>query len=391
MKQIFTISKLIIKKKLKILSNDEKSRLKLLKEKYPFSKSIDYQNIVDKISNYSLINKEVAWKAIVEKSKNSKDIPSVISLNRSWYKYAAAASLALLFSLSYFFLNEGLNKETVVKNPVVMGTPIEIGNSKATLTLEDGSKIALKKGTNYTTNNVSSNGEHIIYDSKGNAASTAIGSNFLTIPRGGQFFIQLADGTKVWMNSESQLKYPVAFIDGEVRKVELVYGEAYFEVSPSTSHKGSKFEVFTRKQTVEVIGTQFNIKAYSDEHNIYTTLVEGKVAINAAGQKHLLVPKEQSNFDLTDNRVRVYKTDVYSSVAWKEGLFSFNNMSLKDIMKVLSRWYNVDVTFANAKLENVKFNGVLRKDQDLKEILTTIQTTKFINAYEIKNRKIIIK
>ncbi|WP_269235561.1 FecR family protein [Flavobacterium flavigenum] len=387
MKDIFNLSILIIKKKLKILSDDEKSRLKYFKQDYPFSKDIDFVKIVSKISNYSLIDKEAAWKSIVEKSNNKKVIAPVISINRSWLKYAAAGSLVLLLSLSYWFLN----KADQAKNNVLANTPIEIGSSKATLTLEDGSRIALGKGTNYNRNNLSSNGEHIIYKSQGKEASQEIGSNFLTIPRGGQFFIELADQTKVWLNSESQLKYPVAFIDGEVRKVELVYGEAYFEVSPSSEHKGSKFEVFTKKQTVEVMGTQFNIKAYNGENNIYTTLVEGKVSVNIAGRKHLLIPKQQSDFDLTDNQIKIYTADVYSSVAWKEGLFSFNNMSLKDIMKVLSRWYNVDVTFENTKLENVKFNGVLRKDQDLKEILTTIQTTKFINAYEIKNRRIIIK
>lgn len=386
MKDIFTISKLIIKKKLKILSDDENSRLKLFKKEYPFSKTIDYGKIVQKISGYAAINKDAAWKGILEKS-GRKDIPSVIAINRSWYKYAVAASLVLLFSLSYLFLN---NAETVVKNPLVVNAPIEIGSNKATLTLEDGSRIALVKGTNYKTSTVKSNGEHIVYDPT-NTTKTQIGSNFLTIPRGGQFFIQLADGTKVWLNSESQLKFPVAFNDGELRKVELIYGEAYFEVSPSTKHKGSKFEVLTKKQTIQVIGTQFNIKAYNDENNIYTTLVEGKVAVTIAGQKHLLIPKQQSNFDLTDNSIKINKVDVYSLVAWKEGFFSFNSMSLKDIMKVLSRWYNVDVTFENPKLENVKFNGVLRKDQDLKEILTTIKTTKFINAYEMKNRKIIIK
>jgi len=386
MKDIFNISKLIIKKKLKILSEDEKSRLKLFREEYPFSKTVDYEKIVQKISDYAAINKDAAWKSILEKS-NSKNIPSVISINRSWYKYAAAASLVLLFSLSYFFLN----KETTVKNPVAVNPTIEIGNSKATLTLEDGSKIALEKGTHFVKNNVSSNGEHLIYGAS--TKSTAkIASNLLTIPRGGQFFIQLADGTKVWLNSESQLKFPVAFNDGELRKVELVYGEAYFEVSPSTAHKGSKFEVLTKKQTVQVIGTQFNIKAYNDETNIYTTLVEGKVAVSIPpNKKQLLVPKEQSDFNLLTNSINVSKVDVYSSVAWKEGFFSFRTMPLKEIMKVLSRWYNVDVTFANKKLENVKFNGVLRKDQDIKEILTTIQTTKSINAYEVKNGKIIIK
>lgn len=386
MKDIFNISKLIIKKKLKVLNDDEKSRLKLFGKEYPFSKSIDFEKIVQKISDYSLINKEAAWKAILEKSANKEDTTPVISINKSWYKYAAAASLILLVAVSYLFLN----KETVVKNPIVVNAPIEIGSNKATLTLEDGTKIALVKGTNYQTKAVSSNGEHIVYDSKGQT-NQKIGSNLLTIPRGGQFFIQLADGTKVWLNSESKLKYPVAFVDGKVRKVELVYGEAYFEVSPSTAHKGSKFEVFTKKQTVEVIGTQFNIKAYNDENNIYTTLVEGKVAVSISGKRQLLVPKEQSDFNLLTNSINTAKVDVYSSVAWKDGFFSFRTMTLKDIMKVLSRWYNVDVTFANKKLENVKFNGVLRKDQDIKEILTTIQTTKSINAYEVKNGKIIIK
>ncbi|MEN2402544.1 FecR domain-containing protein [Flavobacterium sp. MC2016-06] len=387
MKDIFAISKLIIKKKLKILSKDEKSSLKLFKEEYPFVKSVDFQKVVQKINNYSLVNKEEAWKVILKKSNKENNDSSIIPINRSWYKYAAAASLVLLFSLSYLFFT----KETTVKNPVIVTSSIEIGSNKATLTLEDGSKIALEKGSNYKTATLNSNGEHIVYDSKGKIAEGQIGSNLLTIPRGGQFFIQLADGTKVWLNSESQLKYPVAFVDGKVRKVELVYGEAYFEVSPSTAHKGSKFEVFTKKQTVQVIGTQFNIKAYNDETNIYTTLVEGKVAVSIAGQNKFLIPKEQSDFDVIANSLKVSKVDVYSSVAWKEGYFSFRSMPLKEIMKVLSRWYDVDVAFENKKLENVKFSGVLRKDQDIKEILTTIKTIKSINAYEIKNKAIIIK
>ncbi|KUJ60387.1 hypothetical protein AR687_18260 [Flavobacteriaceae bacterium CRH] len=389
MKDIFSISKLIIKKKLKILSDDEKSRLKAFNAEYPFSKSVDFEKIVQKINDYSLVNKDRAWKAILDKSVKEQEVP-VFSIYRSWYKYAAAASVILLFSVSYFFF---FNNETSVKNPIVVNTPIEIGNNKAILTLEDGSKVALEKGTNYKTSTLNSNGEHIVYDPKGEATTAiAIGSNYLTIPRGGQFFVQLADGTKVWLNSESQLKYPVAFVDGKMRKVELIYGEAYFEVSPSTAHKGSKFEVFTKKQTVQVIGTQFNIKAYNDENNIYTTLVEGKVAVSIPpNKKQLLVPKEQSDFNLITNSINVSKVDVYSSVAWKEGFFSFRTMPLKEIMKVLSRWYNVDVTFENKKLESVKFNGVLRKDQDIREILTTIQTTKSINAYEVKNGKIIIK
>ncbi|MFB9076142.1 FecR family protein [Flavobacterium procerum] len=320
---------------------------------------------------------------------NSQESKVIRIFRSSIFKFSAAAAVLLFVFFSVYNSNT-FKKDQIPAEKVVLNN-IRIGTDKAVLTLEDGSKIALEKGTNYTANNVSSNGEHIVYGSDGKKAPAEIGSNFLTIPRGGQFFLQLADGTKVWMNSESQLKFPVAFVDGEVRKVELIYGEAYFEVSPSTMHKGSKFEVFAKKQKVEVIGTQFNIKAYSDENNIYTTLVEGKVALDIQGKRHLLAPNQQLNFNLLNENVKIYEVDVYGSIAWKEGFFSFDSMALKDIMKVLSRWYDVDITFENTKLEKVKFNGVLRKDQDLKEILKTIKKTKFINAYEIKNGRIIIK
>jgi transmembrane sensor len=384
MNDIFHISKLIIKKKLKVLTDAEALRLKQFNKEYPFSKNIDFERITQKISDYAAINKEQAWEAILDKSKKEVEIP-VIPMNRPWYKYAAVASIVLLFSISYLFINKG----APIKSPVIVATPIEIGSNKAVLTLEDGSKVTLEKGKNYKSKNTNSNGEQIAYNNNTELSKRAF--NFLTILRGGQFFVQLADGTKVWLNSESQLKYPIAFTDGETRKVELIYGEAYFEVSPSTAHKGSKFEVLTKKQTVEVLGTQFNIKAYKDEVNIYTTLVEGKVAISIANNKQILKPNQQSNIDLTKNNISIANVDVYSFISWKDGLFSFKSMPLKEIMKVLSRWYDVDVVFANTNLENVKFNGVLSKNQDLKEILTTIQTTKFINAYEIKNKTIIIK
>lgn len=387
MTAIFYISKLIIKKKLKILNDSEKLRLKQFNKEYPFSKNIDFERIVQKISDYSLINKDQAWEAILGKSKKEEKKASFFRMNQPWFKYAAAASIALLISISYLLIN----KDTPLKNPVVIDMPIEIGSNKATLTLEDGSKVILEKGTNYKTKNINSNGEQIVYGTLNNRPTSKLASNYLTIPRGGQFFVQLADGTKVWLNSDSQLKYPVAFTDGETRNVELVYGEAYFEVSPSTVHKGSRFEVLTKRQKVEVIGTQFNIKAYKEESNVYTTLVEGKVAVHIANAKQMLKPNQQSNLDLTTNSITIIAVDVYSAVSWKDGLFSFKNMPLKEIMKVLSRWYDVDVEFSDKKLETVKFNGVLSKNQNLEQILTTIQKTKFINAYEIKNKKIIIK
>lgn len=306
---------------------------------------------------------------------------------RTIFRIALAASVVVLFSLSVVFNTKEVKN---VNTPIVVKNNIMIGKDKAILTLEDGSVIALEKGKAYTTKNVKSNGEKLVYNSTDNV-KTEIANNFLTIPRGGQFYVQLADGTRVWLNSESQLKYPIAFVDGETRQVELLYGEAYFEVSPSTAHKGSRFKVKTRMQNIEVIGTEFNIKAYKDEPSIYTTLVEGKVQVSNASTKSILAPSQQSKLSNNTNRIEIYDVDTYNEVSWRKGLFVFKGMPLKNIAKVLSRWYDVDIEFANPEQSAVKFNGVLNKNQNLEEILTTIKTTKFINAYEIKNKKIIIK
>lgn len=299
---------------------------------------------------------------------------------------AMAASLLLLISISLI-----INKTNPLKieTPQVAHKEILIGSDKATLTLEDGSVIELEKGKSYTKGNASSNGEKLIYNSNGKSA--AIANNLLTIPRGGQFFVQLADSTKVWLNSESQLKYPVAFVDGQTRQVELVYGEAYFEVSPSTKHKGSRFKVKTQEQNVEVIGTEFNIKAYRDEPAIYTTLVQGVVAVSNAAKKQILTPSQQSKITEYNGNINVSEVDVYNEISWRKGLFVFKGMPLKDIARVLSRWYDVDIVFADPALGNVKFNGVLNKNQKLEDILTTIKNINFINAYEKKDNKIIIK
>ncbi|MTH15624.1 DUF4974 domain-containing protein [Flavobacterium sp. LC2016-01] len=320
------------------------------------------------------------------KADETEAIPLRPFYTRTSFRVAVAASVAMLISITLLFNTAKNAKNTI---PAVANKNILIGTDKATLTLEDGSVIALEKGKGYATGNVSSNGEKLIYNAKNHSA--AIANNFLTIPRGGQFFVQLADSTRVWLNSESQLKYPVAFVDGETRQVELVYGEAYFEVSPSTKHKGSKFKVKTSMQNVEVIGTEFNIKAYKDESTIYTTLVKGKVAVSNVNNKEILAPNEQSRISKNADNIAISEVDVYNEISWRKGLFVFKGMPLKDIAKVLSRWYDTDIEFADPALGNVKFNGVLNKNQKLEDILTTIKNINFINAYEKKDNKIIIK
>ena len=300
--------------------------------------------------------------------------------------YTTAASILLMVALSMFF-NKG--SDAVHAKPIIVNNTIPIGTDKATLTLEDGSEIALNKGQEYRADGIISNGEELVYDSEVKCKVTAY--NTLTIPKGGQFHVILSDSTEVWLNSDSQIKYPVVFTDGKTRQVELIYGEAYFDVSPSTKHNGATFKVLTKAQEVEVLGTEFNIKAYSDENSIYTTLVEGMVAVDFGFEKETLSPNQQSILNIDNKKVIVDFVDVYNETSWKNGIFSFKGKALKDIMKVLSRWYDTDFVFSNKDLEEVKFNGVLSKNQNIEDILLTIKNTNFINAYEIHKNTIILR
>lgn len=302
-------------------------------------------------------------------------------------KYAAI--LVVVVASSYFFIDKSDNN-SVVNTPVIVDIYIEPGINKAILTLEDGSVVELEKGSLLKTQNANSNGTQIIYKPK-KAKTQELAYNYLTIPRGGQYFIKLSDGTKIWLNSESQLKYPVKFIEGKTREVELVYGEAYFDVSPSTKHRGAEFKVYNNKQEIGVLGTEFNIKAYKDESNIYTTLVEGKIVVNYENIKQNLKPNQQSNIDTNNGFLLVETVDVYNEISWKDGVFSFEEKSLKEMMVVLSRWYDVEIIIKNKLIENEYFVGILRKNQNLEEILTSIKNFGIIRNFEIKDEKIVLE
>ena len=312
-----------------------------------------------------------------------------IKKTRNIISYSAAAVVSILLCTSYFF-KDSIFSKTFETKPRIISNNIVVGSDKATLTLEDGSQVVLGKGSAYKTQHVHSSGEKIVYG-EDSSNSEKVVYNFLTIPRGGQFHLVLSDGTEVWLNSESQLKYPVYFKKGKTREVELVYGEGYFAVSPSTEHEGSKFVVSNQSQEIEVLGTEFNMKAYKEDDNIYTTLVEGKVTINTATANRVLEPAQQANLNLNDSSIDIATVNVYNEISWKDGVFSFRRKPLGEIMTVLSRWYDMDVVFENPDLEKVGFNGVLDKDQNIEDILNTIKNFRVINDYEIINKTILLK
>ena len=333
-------------------------------------------------------DKKRAKANIVRRLNREKSIYRSKSKIVSIVRYSAAAIVTAILTVTFIY-KDILFFSQLKSKPVQVNSTIKPGTDKATLIREDGSVVALEKGTSFKTQGISSNGEQIVYETPKHSSSKII-YNILNIPRGGQFFLKLSDGTEVWLNSESQLRYPVAFRDGQTRKVELVYGEAFFNVSPSTAHQGAKFEVINNSQVIEVLGTQFNIKAYKDDSAVYTTLVEGKVKVNTDMVEKTLVPNEQSRVNVVNNELSVRLVDVENEISWIKGIFHFKGKPLKDIMRVLSRWYDVDFVFENKDLELIKFKGTLDKDQPIEEILSIMKSSS-INHYEIRDKKIIIK
>ena len=305
-------------------------------------------------------------------------------------KIAFAASILLLIGISLF--NQFYFKETIIIND-----SISIGSDKAVLTLENGDKVILEKGQKFQNKTLNSDGKELTYSIKNRSSSNfkneKIASNFLTIPRGGQFSLNLEDGTKVLLNSDSKIKYPVKFIKGKNRQVELLYGEAFFDVSSSKNNNGSEFIVSTKTQKINVLGTKFNIKAYSEDDIITTTLIEGKVKVGNGKNQILLSPNQQSKVDSNSPVINVSDVDVSQQISWINGLFSFNDTSLEDIMQTLSRWHDLEFIFKSANQKGFIFSGILERTKSIEDILLIIEKTSSSNEinFEINNKTIIIE
>ncbi|MGY0407757.1 MAG: FecR family protein [Polaribacter sp.] len=337
-----------------------------------FKSYIETNFIID--LKYNDFNTLEAKKELLQTISNEKIIPLY---KRRIIKYGIVATIAILISMPFIFNQKDVSK-------------IEIGTDKAILTLENGNQIALEKGSKYATNKVTSDGESLVYQKNKAVKTKKISYNYLTIPRGGQFFVILSDGTEVWLNSASKLKYPVTFLEGKTREVELIYGEAFFDVSKSSKHQGASFHVKTAGQIVSVLGTKFNIKAYKMDSYISTTLVEGKVAISNALFNKILRPGQQSRISGKDNEITVSAVDVTNEIAWKNGFFSFEEETLEEIFKTLARWYDVTVVFEKNNLRNIQFSGILKRTDKIEELLVNIEKTGRVK-FDITNAKITVK
>lgn len=284
-----------------------------------------------------------------------------------YLKAAAAMLLVAGVTGAYYYFQNKEKELTVVKNDA---SP---GGNRATLTLADGQTIDLNTQQNGIVmgDGIKYRDGSSVLDKQANVR-TSPQVYTLTTPKGGTYQITLPDGTDVWLNSASTLKYPSRF-EGRERVVELD-GEAYFEVSEQVSRKanGQKipFKVISYVQTVEVLGTHFNINAYADESTTNTTLVEGAVRVLTAQTTTLLKPGQQSKADTQG--IRVADVDVETAVDWKNGDFIFADENLKSIMRKIARWYGVKVIYQD-ELSDDTYNAQISRNKNLSEVLYILE------------------
>lgn len=294
-----------------------------------------------------------------------------------WVRYVAAALVPL--GLAFWFL---IGRQPEAPRQVAVA-PILPGTYKARLILDDGRQVALDSATHVRMRElpgveVKAENNVLVYTNGDTIVEKQVKYNTLEIPRGGEYALQLADGTRVWLNAGTSLRYPVAF-SGQERRVEL-RGEGYFEVAKDSA---SPFVVSVNGVDVRVLGTSFNVSAYSDE--VVTTLVEGKVLMRSQADSVVLVPDRQGVWD--GKRMTVKRVDARNYALWREGVFFFEDMPLEDILDALARWYDVHVFYQNAELKMMRFSVEIKRYEHIDTILRRIAETNRVR-FNVNNRTV---
>jgi hypothetical protein len=327
------------------------------------------------------IDEDRAW-GIINRNTTSK---KTFKLN--FYKYAAAILIPAFLSGMIYYLAFNGNKNRC-QETIAQLENIKPGTQKAILTLGNGQKLILenKKQDRVLLRDYL----HEIKDSSNVLMYKSITKNMdieeinnVYVPRGGEYKVILSDGTKVWLNSDTEFEFPIEFIGN--KRIVTLKGEAFFEV---TKDKSKPFIVKIKGLNVKVLGTSFNISAYKKDDNIKTTLVKGYVKVSSSTEEMLLSPGFQSEYSQNKLVMKEVNTDLYTS--WKDGVFKFENIRLQDLTTKLSRWYNVDFFFDNDKLKEIKFNGAVKKEKPLSIILNILRETNHIN-YDVSGNTILIK
>lgn len=334
---------------------------------------------------------------IFQRLQDSRGI-NVSRANRpgSWRWLRVAASLVLVATAACFLWSNPFAgnhaSSSLAKSDTIKSTPHEA--TKTYLTLQNGTRVILSEAnagklTEEMGITVSKAKDGLLVytintpDVNAGGTDTTTVFNTITTPRGEQYQLILQDGTKVWLNAATSLKFPVAF-KGRQRTVELS-GEAYFEVA---RNKKKPFLVSAHGTTVQVLGTHFNVNAYKDDSGVITTLLEGSVRVARGKSNTLIAPGQQALAAENQTNIIVKSADIEETMAWKNGFFTFHNTPITEIMKTLARWYDIEVEY-QGKVSDKQFGGTIARNMDVTEILNNMQLTGAIH-YKIQGRRVII-
>jgi transmembrane sensor len=310
-----------------------------------------------------------------------------IKLWPSLFKVAGVAAVLALTILGLYRFSSRPPQPVAQVKPIA--SKILPGGDKAILTLADGSQIVLEGSKNGVlarqggTAVYKAKDGQILYDaSKNNDQQSETKSVYNTIstPKGGQYTIVLPDGSKVWLNAATTLKFPAVF-SGNERHVEL-NGEAYFEIK---KNQHMPFTVAVKNTQIAVLGTHFNVMAYADENNTTTTLLEGAVKVTADNESIKIRPGQQAK---VQNHIQVSNVDATEAIAWKNGDFNFSDERIESIMRKVSRWYNVEVVYKGTPTDQ-GFVGVVSRDEDITEVLNTLELTGLVH-FKLTGRRLTV-
>ncbi|WP_342332654.1 FecR domain-containing protein [Pedobacter sp. FW305-3-2-15-E-R2A2] len=372
----FRAAKLISLFAQKQISEAELQELKDMQTDFPEladwlnDRGVKMEEVNARLDYYRSIDKNAEWAAVLNKLKEKE---SKKSTGKKWR--AIAASILLIAAIGGLLFRYGMESKTTAE--------ILPGKNMAVLTLSDGTKVKLDEHSSQTiADGKTSLNVHNSYLDYSASATTEVNIHKLEVPRGGTYHIQLADGTKVWLNAESELEFPSAFT-GKERNV-TVKGEAYFEVAKDPSHP---FKVKVNSTEVEALGTAFNINTHLQGQNVKTILTEGRIKVTENKQHKIINAGYETISGQGDIQVKVANLD--EALSWKDGYFYFTSKSLTDILAEVSRWYKVDIDL-QVKPTSDHYHGGIRRSESITVVckaLSDLTGHQFI----IEKNKLIVK
>lgn len=351
-----------------------------------FDTLTDQEEMEAGLQSIRVFDVEKGWARLQAAMVETQDVKPVSSRMWGWKLAAAVSGVVLISALLFRFWNPANNADQAPKTPQPLTDQIKPGKDRAYLVLADGTEILLDSAGNgdlalQGNTRIIKQGNNISYQNDDPNAAPVF--NTIRTPRGGQFKLELADGSHVWLNAASSLRFPAAF-SGDERLVQLS-GEAYFEVNPERTRP---FIVETGNVKISVTGTRFNVNAYPEEDGILTTLAEGGVRVTSKGNSIELKPEQEVRTGTDGEMGRVKPADLETTLAWKNGKFIFNAADVPSIMRQLGRWYDVDIVYAGP-VSKETFTGMVSRQSDISRVLRIMEAGGI--RFKIDKNKIVVE